>query len=57
MRNNAFHRRDLTLGTLELPAKIDPDNVEANIEDGVLEVTLLKPQAAKVSVLAKAASA
>jgi HSP20 family molecular chaperone IbpA len=49
--------RNLILGTLELPTKVDPDRVRATVDDGLLEVTLPKVQVAKISMLAKAASA
>jgi len=43
---------------LDLPVAIDPEQVNATLSDGVLEVTLLKAETAKqVRVLAKAASA
>jgi len=49
--------RNLILGTVELSTKVDPDRVKATVEDGLLEVTLPKAQAAKISMLAMAASA
>jgi HSP20 family protein len=48
---------NLILGTMELSTKIDPDRVQATVDDGLLEVTLPKVQVAKISMLAKAASA
>jgi HSP20 family molecular chaperone IbpA len=51
------HQRDLILGTLELSTKVDSDRVKATVDDGLLEVTLPKAQVAKISILAKAASA
>jgi HSP20 family molecular chaperone IbpA len=51
------HPRKLILGSLELPTKVDPDRVSAPVGDGLLEVTLPKLQVAKISMLAKAASA
>ncbi len=46
------------LRVLDLPVAIDPEQVNATLSDGVLEVTLLKAETAKqVRVLAKAASA
>jgi len=51
------HPRKLILGTLELSTKVDPDRVSATVDDGLLEVTLPKLQVAKISMLAKAASA
>lgn len=43
---------------LELPVRIDPDQVKATLYDGVLEVTLAKAEVAKkIPVLTKAASA
>lgn len=44
--------------TLELPAEIDPDRVNASLSQGVLEINLLKVGAGKkVPVLAQSASA
>ena len=43
---------------LDLPARIDPDRVNATLSDGILEITLAKVETAKkVPVLAKAAVA
>jgi HSP20 family molecular chaperone IbpA len=43
---------------LELPARVDSDQVRATLRDGMLEVTLAKAEVAKkVPVLARAASA
>ncbi len=43
---------------LDLPARIDPDRVNATLSDGILEITLGKVETAKkVPVLAKAAVA
>ena len=54
--HSGFHR-NLILGTVELSTKVDPDRVKATVEDGLLEVTLPKARAAKISMLAMAASA
>ena len=44
--------------TLELPAEIDPERVNASVSQGVLEINLLKVGAGKkVAVLAQSASA
>jgi HSP20 family protein len=49
--------RNLILGAVELSTKVDPERVKATVDDGLLEVTLPKAQAAKISTLAMAASA
>jgi len=47
----SYHRRERDHGvfnrTLELPAPIDPDKVRAKYENGVLEVVLVKSEAAR----------
>lgn len=47
----AFHRRERSIGqferTIQLPAGIDADKVEARLKDGVLQMTLPKAEVAK----------
>ncbi len=47
----AWHRQERTFGrfvrTLTLPFLVDPDRVEARLENGVLEVKLAKHESAK----------
>jgi HSP20 family molecular chaperone IbpA len=54
----AERRSNQIFRAFELPAEIDPDQVDARISDGILEIKLLKVGLGKkVPVLAKAASA
>jgi HSP20 family protein len=47
----AWHRRERTAGefirTLTLPYPVDPDKVEARLENGVLHITLAKHESAR----------
>jgi len=47
----AWHRRERSTGsfvrTIELPFVVDPDKVEANYTDGVLRLSLQRPEADK----------
>jgi HSP20 family protein len=44
----AYHRRERQQGefvrTLNLPFRVDPERVEANLEDGVLRLSLHRPE-------------
>jgi HSP20 family protein len=46
-----FHRRERRRGrfsrTLSLPFRVEPDNVEASFEDGVLRLSLQRPESDK----------
>ena len=55
--DHSEHPHNLILGTLELSTKVDLERVRATLDDGLLLVTLPKAQVAKISMLAKAASA
>lgn len=55
---SAAQRSTQIFRALELPSEIDPDQVKATVNDGTLEIKLLKVGLGKkVPVLAKAASA
>ena len=45
----AWHRRERRAGTFErtiqLPFRVDPDTVQANFENGVLEIEMQRPEA------------
>lgn len=47
----AWHRRERGYGsfarTIELPFKVDPDNVQARFQHGVLEIEMHRPEAEK----------
>ena len=49
--NIAWHRRERAYGsfarTIELPFRIDPDNVQARFSNGVIEIELQRPEADK----------
>ncbi len=50
-KNVNYHRRERESGffrrVLRLPAQVDPQNVEAACKDGVLTITLAKPEEVK----------
>jgi HSP20 family protein len=50
-RHNQYHRRELRQGsfsrTVVLPQEIDPDQVAAKLEDGILKITLRPMKAIK----------
>jgi HSP20 family protein len=57
-RNDAYHRRERRSGTftrsIQLPYRIDPDRLEAHLENGVLRLSLArleedKPRRIKIS--------
>jgi HSP20 family protein len=47
-RAEAYHRRERRSGafsrTVQLPFRVDPDRVEARLEDGVLRLSLQRPE-------------
>jgi HSP20 family protein len=47
-QESAYHRRERRSGsftrTLQLPFRIDPDRVQAQLEDGVLRLSLSRPE-------------
>ena len=47
-RRDAYHRRERRSGTftrsIHLPYRIDPGRIEANLEDGVLRLSLARPE-------------
>ena len=47
-REEVYHRRERRSGaftrTLQLPFRIDPERIEAQLENGVLRLTLLRPE-------------
>ena len=47
-RAEAYHRRERRAGafarTIQLPFRVDPDRVEARLEDGVLRLSLQRPE-------------
>jgi HSP20 family protein len=47
-RPEAYHRRERRSGafsrTVQLPFRVDPDRVEARLEDGVLRLSLQRPE-------------
>ena len=51
IESGAWHRQERTFGTfsrtLELPFRVDPENVDARLENGVLLVKLAKHESAK----------
>lgn len=50
-KNKTFHRIECSYGrfrrTIALPSDVDPDKVKAAYKDGILTVTLPKPESAK----------
>lgn len=50
-QNGSWHRRERSFGafarTLELPAPVDPDHVEASFKNGVLRIRLPKAEQAR----------
>ena len=50
-KNVNYHRRERESGffrrVLRVPAQVDPDKVEASCKDGVLTITLAKPEEVK----------
>jgi HSP20 family protein len=47
-RREAYHRRERRSGaftrTIQLPHRIDPDRIEAHLENGVLRLSLARPE-------------
>ncbi len=47
----SFHRREIGTGTfnraITLPVKIDPDNIQAKLTDGILKVSIAKAEEVK----------
>jgi HSP20 family protein len=47
-RNDAYHRRERRSGTftrsIQLPYRIDADRIEAHLENGVLRLSLTRPE-------------
>jgi HSP20 family protein len=50
-RNDAYHRRERRSGTftrsIQLPYRIDPDRIEAHLDNGVLRLSLARPEGDK----------
>jgi HSP20 family protein len=50
-REEAYHRRERRSGrftrSIQLPYRIDPDRIEAHLENGVLRLSLARPEADK----------
>ncbi len=63
VKEKDYHRSEMSYGSFSrsvaLPAKVHPDKVDANYDDGILEITLSKmsePKRRKVAVKAKSKS-